>query len=175
VLVTVGMGRFPFDRLLRAVAPLCDDHRVFAQTGSSSVALPCPSAAYLPPDELGRLLAAVPVVITHAGNTVRLVQNLGKVPIAVARRAEHGEMADDHQVAYVERERADGRIIVVEADPAAVHEAVERYDALVPSLLERPLPPATPATEVADRLDGIVHDLVSRSRRARRRHSGSGA
>src|SRR5262245_11899472 len=110
------MGRFPFDRLLTAVAPLCDRWRVFAQTGPSTVALPCPSAPFLPADELGELLETAPVVITHAGNTVRLVQNLGKVPIAVARRAEFGEMADDHQVAYAEHERAHGRIIVVEPD-----------------------------------------------------------
>jgi hypothetical protein len=165
------MGRFPFDRLLRAVAPLCADRRVYAQTGPSTVALPCPTAPYLPADELARLLAEVPIVITHAGNTVRLVQNLGKVPIAVARRADHGEMADDHQLAYVEHERAAGRIIVADADPAALRAAVDGYDAITPALLLRPLPAATPPDEVADRLDGIVHDLVARGGRRRRARS----
>jgi hypothetical protein len=37
VLVTVGMGPWPFDRLIEAITPLCAEHEVFAQTGTSSV------------------------------------------------------------------------------------------------------------------------------------------
>ena len=47
VFVTVGMGRWPFDRLLHAVEPLCAAHEVFVQRGTSTVALPCPSVAFL--------------------------------------------------------------------------------------------------------------------------------
>ena len=101
VVVTVGMGRFPFDRLLRAVVPLCLEHDVFAQTGTSRVVLPCEHADYITYPELLKRLETADVVVTHAGNTVRLVQRLGKIPIAVARRADLGEMANDHQVEYL--------------------------------------------------------------------------
>ena len=35
LLVTVGMGPWPFNRLVTAVAPLCAYHDVFVQTGAS--------------------------------------------------------------------------------------------------------------------------------------------
>ena len=35
VVVTVGMGRWPFDRLVRAAAALGAEHDVFIQTGTS--------------------------------------------------------------------------------------------------------------------------------------------
>ena len=35
--MTVGMGPWPFDRLLEAVRPLCDSADVFAQTGASAL------------------------------------------------------------------------------------------------------------------------------------------
>ena len=44
IVVTVGMGRWPFDRLVTAAGRLAADHDVFVQTGTSSVRLPCPSA-----------------------------------------------------------------------------------------------------------------------------------
>ena len=47
VLVTVGMGPWPFDRLLEAVRPLCAEFDVFAQTGTSDVRLDCPSTPFI--------------------------------------------------------------------------------------------------------------------------------
>ncbi len=168
VLVTVGMGRFPFDRLVTAVIPLCARWRVVAQTGPSTVVLPCPQRRFLPADELAALLSDVPIVITHAGNTVRMVQQLGKVPIAVARSVRYGEMADDHQVAYVEHERRRGRIIVAEPDSVALSRAVDTFPERAAALLaHRSLPSAAPAEVVADRLDEIVGALVARRRRTR--------
>src|SRR5919197_2329443 len=95
------MGRWPFDRLVGALAPLCAENQVFAQIGTATVLPPCEHARFLPYPELRARLAAADVVVTHAGNTVRLVQRAGKVPIAVARRAAIGEMGNDHQVAYL--------------------------------------------------------------------------
>jgi SAM-dependent methyltransferase/UDP-N-acetylglucosamine transferase subunit ALG13 len=113
IVVTVGMGRWPFDRLLAAVAPLCAEHDVFAQTGPSTLTLPCDQQAYVTPDELTRRLERADVVVTHAGNTVRLVQRMGKVPVAVARERARGEMADDHQVTYLLDEEREGRVSAV--------------------------------------------------------------
>ena len=53
---------------------------------------PCEYARFIEPGDLKQRIRAADVVITHAGNTVRLVQRAGKVPIAVARRARRHSM-----------------------------------------------------------------------------------
>jgi len=111
IFVTVGMSSWPFDRLLSSIGALCDSHNVFAQVGVSEVQLPCPTSPFLPyPDLLNRIEKA-DIVITHAGNTVRLVQRLQKVPIAMARERAWGEMANDHQVKYLRYEELHGRVV----------------------------------------------------------------
>ncbi|MDQ1645611.1 MAG: hypothetical protein QOJ50_1795 [Cryptosporangiaceae bacterium] len=118
IFVTVGMGPWPFDRLIAALTPLCDGHEMFAQTGTSVVQPPCPHEPFVGWSETQRRLAEADVVITHAGNTVRLVQRMGKVPIAVAREAARGEMRNDHQVHYLAAERGNGRVVALGGDPA---------------------------------------------------------
>src|SRR5438552_8881402 len=113
ILVTVGMSPWPFDRLLKAILPLCGAHRVFAQTGTSKITPPCAHASFVPYAALLGRIRAADVVITHAGNTVRLVQRAGKVPIAVARTAVAGEMPNDHQVVYLRHEVREGRVVAV--------------------------------------------------------------
>jgi SAM-dependent methyltransferase/UDP-N-acetylglucosamine transferase subunit ALG13 len=127
VFVTVGMGPWPFDRLLEALPDVCARHDVFAQTGTSTVEPPCPHAAFLGYEETQRRLAEADVVITHAGNTVRLVQRLGKVPIAIAREASLGEMRNDHQVAYLRSEVAAGRVVALEGPLDDLADAVSRH------------------------------------------------
>ena len=60
IFVTVGMGPWPFDRLIGAIAPLCEDHDVFAQTGTSSVRPPCLYQPFLAADEFGVRIGAGP-------------------------------------------------------------------------------------------------------------------
>ncbi len=129
IIVTVGMGRWPFDRLLRAITPLCRDHEVFAQTGTSAVVPPCPHAPFVDADVLDERLREADVVITHAGNTVRVVQRMGRVPIAVAREASRGEMGNDHQVAYLQSD-ARGPVIVAQGELDDLSDLVDRYDEL---------------------------------------------
>ena len=130
--VTVGMGPWPFDRLLTALSGVCEQQDVFVQSGTSSVAPPCPHAPFLGYEETRRRLAEADVVITHGGNTVRLVQRLGKVPIVVAREAARGEMRNDHQVRYVDAEVAAGRVVALDgaldglADAVSAHPHRER-------------------------------------------------
>ncbi|HEX9999100.1 MAG TPA: glycosyltransferase [Actinoplanes sp.] len=161
ILVTVGMGRRPFDRLVQAVEPLCAYHDVFVQTGPSQVVPPCPHAPFVPLDELQRRLAEADIVITHAGSTVRLVQRLGRVPIAVARHAERGEAEDDNQVRYLQAEAETGRVYAVwEAERLA--EAVAAHTAAAHRLLARPLPPPVPDDHLIAVLDGVCDRLIRR-------------
>jgi UDP-N-acetylglucosamine transferase subunit ALG13 len=160
VLVTVGMGRWPFDRLVAAVAPLCAEHRVMAQIGTATVLPPCPHARFLPYPELLDRITAADVVVTHAGNTVRLVQRAGKVPIVVARLAARGEMSNDHQVAYLRQEEATGPVVAV-WDVADLGAAVRDHPAAQARLLaERPLPSPTDPERVAAILDATCAGLV---------------
>jgi len=141
VVVTVGMGRWPFDRLLRAVAPLAATHRLFVQRGTSDVPLHCEAPRFVGPTELAERMARADVVVTHAGNTVRLVQRLGKVPLCVAREAARGEMGNDHQVHFLRAEVATGRCRAVWGDLDDLSERVAEHPAAAARLLaERPAP-----------------------------------
>lgn len=157
MVVTVGMGRWPFDRLLRATAPLTAHHDVFVQRGTSDVHLECPSPRTVTPSELHRRMSEADVVVTHAGNTVRLVQRLGKVPICVAREAARGEMGNDHQVWFLRREQERARVIGLWGDLDDLPEAVLRHPSVERELLDaRPLAPL-PDLEAAWRL--LLHEL----------------
>ncbi|MCO5993889.1 hypothetical protein [Actinoallomurus rhizosphaericola] len=165
ILVTVGMGPWPFDRLIGAIAPLCSDHEVFAQTGTSSLRPPCPHEPFLPADELGKRMDEADVIITHAGNTVRLVQRSGRVPIAVARTSALGEMGNDHQVAYLRQEERFGPVVAVWDVRDLPREVARHGERQAWLLKERPLPPAaTPEhivevmTSLSARLCGDAHD-----------------
>lgn len=158
IVVTVGMGRWPFDRLLRAVAPLAADSDLFVQRGTSDVPINAPSPRFVAPDELRERMADADVVICHAGNTVRLVQRLGKVPICVAREAARGEMANDHQVRYLRIESQRGRAVGLWGDLADMVPAVERHGRIQAELLaNRPLS-APPDLDRAWRL--LLHELT---------------
>ena len=142
------MGPWPFDRLIGALGPVIEQHDVFVQTGTSQVTPAAPHAPFLTWTETQRRLLEADVVITHAGNTVRLVQRLGKVPIAVAREAARGEMRNDHQVEYLAAERSSGRVVVLEGDLNELAYCVQRHPAVEQALvaaaasLDRPDPDA---------------------------------
>ncbi len=154
IVVTVGMGPWPFDRLLAAVAPLCADHNVFVQAGTSTLSLPCEQKAYVSPEELARRLERADVIVTHAGNTVRLVQRMGKVPIAVAREYARGEMADDHQVRFLREEERHSRVRAV-WDVATLGTAVAQHALSPPVLAEDALTPAADPESVGETLDQL--------------------
>jgi UDP-N-acetylglucosamine transferase subunit ALG13 len=144
---------------VRAVEPLCAYHDVFVQTGPSEMVPPCPHAPFVPLDELQRRLADADIVITHAGSTVRLVQRLGRVPIAVARLATNGEAEDDNQVRYLRAEEQTGRVYAVwEAERLA--EAVAAHTVEAQRLLARPLPPPVPDGHLIAVLDGVCDRLI---------------
>jgi UDP-N-acetylglucosamine transferase subunit ALG13 len=167
ILVTVGMGPWPFDRLIRALGPLCAEHEVFAQTGTSTVTPPCPHQPFVPFNHLQERIAAAEVIITHAGNTVRLVQRAGKVPIAVARRSSLGEMGNDHQVAYLRLEERTGPVVAV-WEPDDLQPAVAAHAARQAQLLcERPLAPAATPDQVIHTLDSLCVRLCRGGRHDR--------
>jgi len=170
IFVTVGMGPWPFDRLLRAIIPLCDSHDVFAQSGTSQLVLPCRTQPYLPYSELVGQIESADVVITHAGNTVRLVQRSGKVPIVMARQAPH-EMANDHQVEYLQHAQRHDRVVAV-WDGAVLPDLVAQHPTRAAALCaSRPLSRPADARQVADLLDRLWTEIETETEKNPFRHS----
>jgi UDP-N-acetylglucosamine transferase subunit ALG13 len=159
ILVTVGMGPWPFDRLIGAVAPLCREHDVFVQTGTSPLRPPCPHEPFIPADDLMKRMDEADVVITHAGNTVRLVQRTGKVPIAVARTSSLGEMGNDHQVAYLRQEERAGPVVAVWDVRDLPREVARHGERQARLLRERPVPPAVAPDQIIRVLDSLSAEL----------------
>jgi SAM-dependent methyltransferase/UDP-N-acetylglucosamine transferase subunit ALG13 len=139
VVVTVGMGRWPFDRLVRAAGELADRHQVFVQTGTSTVDPGCEHAPTVSPEELRNRMLSAEIVVTHAGNTVRWLQRNGRIPIAVPRRKSLGEMGNDHQVTYLREEQARGRVIPV-WEVGELGSIVDRFSTLSSEVAGRPVP-----------------------------------
>ncbi|MCU7730456.1 hypothetical protein ODJ79_42630 [Actinoplanes sp. KI2] len=162
LLVTVGMGSRPFDRLITAVAPLCAYHDVFVQTGASTVVPPCPHERYVSLAEMRQRLSEADIVITHAGATVRLVQRLGRVPIVVARLRSLGETDSAEQEHYLRLEERTGRVQAV-WDVASLPAAVAAHGSRSARLLEtREVPPAAEPAELIVKLDEVAARLRGR-------------
>ena len=159
IFVTVGMGRWPFDRLLSAVERLAVNHDVFAQSGTSELPLTFPHKAFIDTEEFDRHLAEADIVITHAGNTVRRAQRLGKVPIVVAREHARPEMGNDPQERFLRAEAQGSPMVVSSGDEPNLDEALRRHDALLPTLWSLPpMPPPSPPAIIRSQLQAFDVD-----------------
>jgi UDP-N-acetylglucosamine transferase subunit ALG13 len=161
IFVSVGMSRWPFDRLLEAVRPLCRSHNLIVQRGISDLELPCPTYRFIPFSDVLAQIEKATIVITHAGNTVRLVQRQQKVPIVMAREAARGEMANDHQVQYLRNEEQYGRVVGL-WDGADLPQLVETHIQTQNQMLaSRPLPQSISGEYVAGILNHLCEKWVS--------------
>lgn len=132
VVVTVGTAvEFPFDRLVRALAPLLAPGGdlelktgrpvdVLWQTGCSPVdGLGIEATPFLPARDLSAALAAADIVVSHAGTGSALAAlAAGRFALVSSRVAAHGEAGDDHQ-----RELADelaARGLALHRDPEEI-------------------------------------------------------
>lgn len=111
VVVTVGIATgFPFRRLLDRLVPLLapdgplsratgrEVSVVWQTAGTSTAGLPITGRSSIPAVELGELMHAADLVISHAGTgTAVSALDQGRVPVLVPRRVDHGEIGDDHQ------------------------------------------------------------------------------
>ena len=105
VVVVLGASRYGFRRLIDAVrAALPRDASVLWQSGSTDIS-DLPSApgvtwrSFLSGDELFAAMRRADLVIAHAGVGAALTaMRAGHCPVLVARRADHGEHIDDHQL-----------------------------------------------------------------------------
>lgn len=168
ILVTVGLERFPFDRLLRLADEAVADGEVegpaFAQTGHSAyVPRSFPHADFLPPDKLRDLIRRSTLVITHGGvGTIVQCLDEGKVPLVVPRDPRLGEHLDGHQLEFSARMEIESRVLVAR-DDADFRFKLRTYEQLVRGL---PAGSRRPATSL------LVEFLEDFSRTIRAKRAG---
>jgi UDP-N-acetylglucosamine transferase subunit ALG13 len=128
VVVAVGTDHHPFDRLVawadtwaaRARA------RVVIQHGTAAAPTRAEGEALLPSERLMELLRTADAVVCHGGpGTIGAARAAGRIPIVVARRPDLGEHVDDHQVRFVARQAAHGRVHAP-ASEAELHALLDR-------------------------------------------------
>ncbi|MFV0259818.1 MAG: radical SAM protein [Acidimicrobiales bacterium] len=158
VFATVGMGPWPFDRLIDALEPVSEHHEVFAQIGTADRTPTYPHRRFIGAAEFDRRLAEADIVITHAGNTVRVAQRRGQVPITVAREAARGEMANDHQVWFVAHERDRSPMITLTGDLADLAATVDDFASLADRVRHRPVPETASPGGISGRLAPLWRD-----------------
>jgi UDP-N-acetylglucosamine transferase subunit ALG13 len=119
VVVSVGgNATYGFERMIRALHRILPpDWDVLWQVGPSVVGdLGIETVRSLPAQRLRDEIAAADLVIAHAGTgSILTALSLGKRPVVVPRRAEHGEHVDGHQDDLAEYVAAEGLALVREA------------------------------------------------------------
>lgn len=109
IFITIGTGKFQFDRLLQAIERALTDKTIEgdirAQIGSS-VFQPrlFEYERFMDFDKLVKLIKESEIVITHAGvGSLMLCLTFNKIPILFPRRKCFGELPDDHQLKFAQK------------------------------------------------------------------------
>jgi UDP-N-acetylglucosamine transferase subunit ALG13 len=167
ILVTVGGDHHPFDRLLgwldRWLADGGAEHAtVVVQHGPARPPRFGRPVDYLGYEELQQLIASADVVVSSGGPaTLTEVRRAGLRPVAVPRRADLGEVVDDHQQIFVERLDALGLVVAVTEEDRL--RAVLDAAVADPSWLRSH--PADgeprPAPAAVARVGGLIDDMLS--------------
>jgi UDP-N-acetylglucosamine transferase subunit ALG13 len=161
VLVTVGTGSFPFDRLLEAVSKLDPSVRLVVQRGPSRVVPPSAESVvdFMAFGDLLEAMSRAQAVVSHAGiGSIGLALACGKRPIVLPRRAALGENVDDHQVAFADAMEELGCVKVARDDR-------ELGQLLASQLLTPPNPPLM-STALVDELRRELESLAGPPRRS---------
>jgi len=126
--VSVGNATQPFKRLLEAVGQIALHlpQPVFVQYGAGSM-LACPGCAGIPYLDMAAFEQRVQdteLLILHAGaGSVIHAVRAGKIPVIVPRRADLGELVDDHQLEFADELAKTGKVMVAH-DAATMRVAV---------------------------------------------------
>lgn len=161
VVVTLGTDHHPFARLVGWVdawAAAHPDATCVVQHGTAPAPLHAEGHAVLDPADIPGLMARARIVVGHAGpGTVLDARAAGRCPVIVPRLARHGEVVDDHQVAFAHWMDARGQATCVEAEED-LHRHIDVAVADPASYALAPDDGAPPpaVTLLGDLLDGIL-------------------
>jgi UDP-N-acetylglucosamine transferase subunit ALG13 len=167
LLVLVGTDVHPFDRLVRWVrdwladltgaAPTC-----VVQYGTSAEPDgPLTAVAYLPHDELERMVAQAGVVVCHGGPaTITEARRAGRLPIVVPRDPALGEHVDAHQQRFARMFGRSGLVRLAETEGelrAALDQSIHEPGAFTVTAADRAANgQAEPVRLVGDVVDGLI-------------------
>ncbi len=138
--VSVGNATQPFTRLLGSVLDMASKlpQPVVVQHGNSPFAgTGCISLPFVDMAGFSSYIAGAELLILHAGaGSVIHAVKAGKIPVVMPRRAQYGEIVDDHQVEFVRALSAINKVVVAE-EPDQLWAAVERALALQKKIEQR--------------------------------------
>ena len=121
LLLTVGVDHHPFGRLVGWIDSWLDRQATGSvhyrsQHGTAPAPRHGEAHAFLPHEELQRLLARADVLVMQGGPMgIVEAQRLGKKPVVIPRLSRLGEVVDDHQVAFCRLLGDEGSIHLVES------------------------------------------------------------
>lgn len=134
IFVTVGTHEQPFNRLLRSVDELIENHiiteEVVMQTGYSTYKPKyAQTSQFMEHLKMSELMDEARIIITHGGPASFLdVISRGKKPIVVPRQLKFQEHVNDHQVAFTEQVMLKGypmeRVLNIET----LGQVIENYE-----------------------------------------------
>jgi len=154
IFVTVGASDVPFDRLLRAVAPLAAEHELIVQHGASSIRPPrARCITTLEFDALLDHMRQAWTIVSHCGaGSVLSALSVGKRPVVLPRLRRLGEAVDDHQLELARR-LARAELVTLVEDESLLPEFATK----APGVLERP---NAGESALAHELREYLHELV---------------
>jgi UDP-N-acetylglucosamine transferase subunit ALG13 len=133
--VTVGNATQPFDRLLDGVKQVLSElpSPVVVQHGSTAFHAPgCVAARQLGMEEFAELIQTSELLIMHAGagSIIHAIQ-AERCPIVMPRRADRGEVVDNHQIEFAE-DMAARELVIMVHDPSGLLAAVREARGAAP-------------------------------------------
>lgn len=162
IFLTIGSWHRGFDRLIKAVDELKGQgvitEEVYAQIGDGKYKpINLESRRYYSPAEFVKVISRARIVIAHAGmGAIIEATRQGKPIIVVPRKANLGEVNNDHQfdtAEVLERERKVVAAYETEDLPAKLKEA----EAFVPT-------PDKGSTGIIDAIQTFVDDVIANRR-----------
>lgn len=107
ILVAVGQQKFQFNRLIHKIDELIENgtikDKVFVQYGTSDKPKVAEGKAFIPKEEMQKLVENADLLIIHSGaGMIVEAARLGKHVIAVPRMREFNEHVDNHQFEIAE-------------------------------------------------------------------------
>jgi UDP-N-acetylglucosamine transferase subunit ALG13 len=160
IFLTVGTWRAGYDRLVEAVDELVSNRsitdEVIAQTGYSSYEPKHMTVIkFCSPEEFVDLISRARLVISHAGmGTIIETVKQTKPVVVVPRKAELGEVDNDHQFVTAKQLEKEGKILVAyEIDK--LQDKLKEAETFVPV-------PGQGSKEILQVVQQFIDDLITR-------------
>lgn len=162
LLVTFGTDHHPFSRLSGWLEPWLAAHpgvRCIVQEGYSVPPAGAETVGIVSRAALLDLMRSASAIVGQGGpGTVLDAASCGRVPIVVPRLARHGEVVDDHQVAFCRRMAAEGRALLAES-ATALHHLLDA--AVADPATTRCAPYVPPVLETVATMRGVLHQVLA--------------